>query len=157
MKILVATDGSDFSRTAIERTCEIAREQRQLPEIKVISVYEALAPIATEPFAVSAEYHAELNKFGKLQAENWAKEAVDLIENRSNGSKPTVTSTVNMGKPASSIVDTASSWGADLIVMGSHGRGFWKRMTLGSVSDAVLHHAPCSVLIAKSEKGHVEP
>ena len=152
MKILIATDGSEFSRTAIERGCQIANEQQQA-EIKVIAVYEPLAPIATEPFAVSSAYHANLNKLGKQQAETWAQDAVDLINSNCDGSKVAVSSTIELGKPARSIVDTAASWGADLIVMGSHGRGFWGRLTLGSVSDAVVHHAPCSVLIAKSPKG----
>ena len=151
MKILIATDGSEFSRAAIEQACQLASEPQQA-EIKVISAYEPHVPIATEPFAVSAEYHAELNELGRQRAENWATEAVDLIGTSCNESNVTVSSVVEQGTPARCIVDTAASWDADLIVMGSHGRGFWGRMTLGSVSDAVIHHAPCSVLIAKVEK-----
>ena len=151
MKILIATDGSEFSRAAIEQACRLANEHQQA-EIKVISVYELHHPIGTEPFAVSAEYLAEMNDLGKQRAENWAREAADLIGNSCNASTITVSSVVKQGTPAMCIVDTAASWDADLIVMGSHGRGFWGRMTLGSVSDAVVHHAPCSVLIAKVEK-----
>jgi len=48
------------------------------------------------------------------------------------------------------IVEAAEEWDADMIVVGSHGHGFWGRLALGSVSDAVIHQAPCSVLIAKA-------
>lgn len=152
MKILVPTDGSDFSRAAIEQACQIAMDQKEA-EIKVFSVYEPHQPIAAEPFAVSAEFHAELDKIGKTQAEGWAKEAADQVRSALNGAGVTVTTSVENGDPAKLIVDAASSWGADLVVMGSHGRGFWGRLTLGSVSDAVLHHVPCSVLITKKASG----
>ena len=151
MKILVPTDGSEFSRTAVQQACEIAMDQTAA-EIKILSVYEPHQPMGTEPFAVSAEFHAELDKIAKANAESWAKDAADLATSSVNGSEVNVSSSVERGDPAPLIIDTASSWGADLIVMGSHGRGFWSRLTLGSVSDAVLHHAPCSVLIAKKDE-----
>src|SRR5215213_10982752 len=53
------------------------------------------------------------------------------------------------GSPEQSIVAEAEDWGADLIVVGSHGYGFWERMFLGSVSNAVVHHASCSVLVVR--------
>ncbi len=53
--------------------------------------------------------------------------------------------------PKESIVEEAQKWSADLIVLGSHGYGFWERMLLGSVSNAVVHHAPCSVLIVRNK------
>jgi nucleotide-binding universal stress UspA family protein len=49
------------------------------------------------------------------------------------------------------ILEEAAEWQPNMIVVGSHGRGFWGRMTLGSVSDSVMHHAPCPVLIARSK------
>jgi len=52
------------------------------------------------------------------------------------------------GDPGQQLVEIAKAWDADLIVVGSHGRGFWGRL-LGSVSDGVTHHSPCSVLVVK--------
>ena len=49
------------------------------------------------------------------------------------------------------IIELAREWGADLIVVGSHGRGFWGRL-LGSVSTGVVHHAPCSVLVVRKRE-----
>ncbi len=55
------------------------------------------------------------------------------------------------GKPASRIVEVAKNWSADLIVMGSHGRGKVQGLLLGSVSEGVLHHAPCPVLVVRAQ------
>jgi nucleotide-binding universal stress UspA family protein len=145
MKILIATDGSDFSKKAIEKACTDLAGRASA--FKVVSVFEAFAPMAAEPFAVSAEYYQELEKSARDQAASFAAEAAEEIGKRFPGIE--VTQDVVMGTPNRVIVDTAREWGADLIVVGSHGRGFWGRMMLGSVSDAVLHHAPCSVMVVR--------
>ena len=59
---------------------------------------------------------------------------------------------VRGGVPADSIVACAEDQGADLIVMGTHGRRGWSRLRFGSVAEAVLRHAPCSVLAVKTPK-----
>jgi nucleotide-binding universal stress UspA family protein len=53
------------------------------------------------------------------------------------------------GHPAEKIIDTAEEIGADLIVVGSHGRHGAKRFFLGSVSAKIVEHAPCHVLVIK--------
>lgn len=60
-----------------------------------------------------------------------------------------ITGEVIQGSPKQVIVEEAESWGADLIVMGSRGLGAWNRLLLGSVSNAVVHHAKCSVEIVR--------
>ena len=62
----------------------------------------------------------------------------------------TISTEVLFGSPDSRIVETAEQWHADLIVIGSHGYSRWERLLLGSVSDSVLHHAPCSVLVVRT-------
>jgi nucleotide-binding universal stress UspA family protein len=57
---------------------------------------------------------------------------------------------VQIGAPASEIVKTAAQWLADLIVIGSHGRGGVSRALLGSVAEAVMRHAPCPVLVIRA-------
>jgi nucleotide-binding universal stress UspA family protein len=54
------------------------------------------------------------------------------------------------GDPGESIVDAAVSEQADMIVVGSHGRGAVGRFLIGSVSDHVVRHAPCPVLVVRS-------
>ncbi len=52
-----------------------------------------------------------------------------------------------VGSPGHAICELAKTWKADLIVVGSHQRKGLSEMILGSVSNYVLHHAPCSVLV----------
>ncbi|MEZ5429060.1 MAG: universal stress protein [Pyrinomonadaceae bacterium] len=150
MKILIATDGSEYSRTAIEQSARVFGSNDQI-EIKIISVYEDVFPIAGEPFALSADYYREMEKESKADAEKFAAEAKKLIRDNFNGMEPETE--VRQGPPGRKIVEAAQEWGADLIVVGSHGRGFWGRMMVGSTSDAVMHHAPCSVLVVRRQDG----
>ena len=71
---------------------------------------------------------------------------------RSKGLK--VTTTVEQGDPKSKIIEAASKWHADLIVVGSHGRKGLEHFLLGSVSDAVARHAGCSVEIVRIPPKH---
>jgi universal stress protein A len=57
------------------------------------------------------------------------------------------------GDPAESIVEAARSERADVIVVGSHGRGTIGRALIGSVSDQVVRHAPCAVLVVRPPTG----
>jgi nucleotide-binding universal stress UspA family protein len=53
------------------------------------------------------------------------------------------------GEPRSFILDEAKAWGADLIVLGSHGRQGWDRLLMGSVAESVALHAHCSVEVVR--------
>jgi nucleotide-binding universal stress UspA family protein len=55
------------------------------------------------------------------------------------------------GDPATEIARAAQEWPADIIVMGSHGRGGISRVLLGSVAEQVVRHAPCPVLVVRSK------
>ena len=151
MKILIATDGSQFSDAATEKACEFI-EGRKDVAFKVISVYEPAAPMASEPFAISAEYYQQMENVAKARAEAAVTKAAEFISNRMAVPLTDVTSVVELGKPAQSVVEAAEKWEADLVVVGSHGYGFWRRIALGSVSNAVLNYAPCSVLVVKARQ-----
>jgi nucleotide-binding universal stress UspA family protein len=60
-----------------------------------------------------------------------------------------VTAEILGGSPKRVIPEEAERWGADLVVVGSHGYGFWDRLLLGSVSHAVASRAGCSVEIVR--------
>ena len=150
MKILLATDGSKFSEKAMRKACEFARTPDNVC-FRVISAYELQVPMAAEPYALSAEYFDRMDKLGRQRAEFAFQQGIELVKSCFPNERVCVTGTVEVGRPAQVIVEAAKSWGADLIVVGSHGHGFWGRLTLGSVSDAVVHHAPCAVLLVRGE------
>ncbi|HEY8561742.1 MAG TPA: universal stress protein [Pyrinomonadaceae bacterium] len=149
MKILIATDGSNFSRAAIEKGCRILQLSEDA-QIKIISVHEQVAPMAAEPFAISAQYCQEMTELARAQCETFAADGAEQIKNLLPDLGSNIQTEVRFGAPARVIVDEARDWKADLIVVGSQGRSFWGRLTLVSVSDAVLHHAPCSMLVARA-------
>ena len=149
MKILIAIDGSDASQSVIEAVCPLIAKPESA-EVKIISVVEPIAPMVAEPFAISAAYYEEIQEGAIQQAKTFVEKAgADLKGNCPNISN--VSSEVLRGAATSTIVEIAEEWNADLIVVGSRGYGFWSRTLLGSVSNAVVHHAPCSVLIVRAE------
>lgn len=147
MKVLLATEGSEFSKAAIEKCCQMLAESENT-EMRIISAFEQMIP-PTEPFAVSAEYISEINAAARQQAMEVVSDAEAEIRKSYPALAAKLTTTVTMGSPERAIVEEAESWGAELIVTGSHGHGFWKRAWLGSVSNGIVHHAPCSVLIVR--------
>lgn len=149
MKVIIATDGSDFSRAAIAKFCGLVVKPEDV-KIKVVSVYEKLAPMAAEPFAVSAEYYAAMEESARKRCEVYVADAAEQIRQCFPNANIEIGTRTLLGAPGKMIVETAQEWGADLIVVGSHGYGFWSRTLLGSVSDSVVHHAPCSVLVTRA-------
>lgn len=149
MKVLLATEGSEFSEAAIEKCCQILEGSKNI-EIRIISAVEPMIP-PTEPFAVSAEYVQEIDAASRQQALRIVSKAEAEIRSRFPVLAGGLTTTVATGSPEQAVVEEAENWGADLIVTGSHGHGFWKRAWLGSVSSGIVHHAPCSVLVVRKD------
>ena len=151
MKILLATDGSEFSNAAIEMLPNIVAKP-ETTSIKIISAFEHPNPIGTESFAISVEYYNDLDKIRQTEATKFVEQAESQILKLFPDQKPDLTTRVIVGSPPQIIVETANEWEADLIIIGSHGYGFWSRVLLGSVSNSVLQHAHCSVLIVRKAK-----
>lgn len=149
MRILLATDGSEFAQEAAAKCGEIAgRAEKSV--IKIITVIDNFIPMATEPFISPEEFLESVEKEMQENAENKILEAVKIIRNVNENIK--IEKEILMGSAKKMIIKTAEKWEADLIVVGSHGYGFIERLLLGSVSDAVIHHSPCSVLVVRSSK-----
>ncbi|HVE58079.1 MAG TPA: universal stress protein [Pyrinomonadaceae bacterium] len=146
MKILIATDGSEFSREAVEKTCQTIVTPEDT-EIKIVCVYPPVLPL--DAFPQSVEYAEALEKKERADAENYVESAAALVKEYFPDSPVKVETEIKTGAPDQVILETAKAWKANVIVVGSHGRGFWGRLTLGSVSDSIIHHAPCSVFVVR--------
>ena len=147
MKILLAVDGSVYSDAAAQELAK--RPWPPQSEVKIITALEIPAPVGMDPWAMSPDYFENL----ETALRPAAQAAVDsaLLKLKSITDKTLkISSEIIQGSPAQVIVDEAESWGADLIVMGSRGLGVWKRLLLGSVSNAVVHHAQCSVEVVRT-------
>lgn len=144
MKILLAVDDSTFSQAAIQAVLMTARPQES--EVRVLHVLE---PIIFPPEAqtwTSLPVYSEMMEQQRRDAIRLVKEAAETLH--AAGFKQT-SHAVEEGNPKVVIVDEANKWGADLIVLGSHGRKGLDRFLLGSVSEAVARHANCSVEIVR--------
>lgn len=152
MKILIAVDGSPCSDKAVE---EIAR--RPWPaqsEFKVLTAIELPIPPTPEAWAISPGYLAELDRAASDQARSVVERAVAKVK-ATMGSAVNVKGEALPGPPRVVILDEAENWGADLIMVGSHGYRAWERFLLGSVSQSVVAHAKCSVEVVRCAGGPV--
>ncbi|HKS30054.1 MAG TPA: universal stress protein [Pyrinomonadaceae bacterium] len=130
-RVLLATDGSETSREAARAVA--GRPWPEGSEFRVISV--------EEPWAL---------KSSRVKDEEEAQEAVRSAEQllAAAGLKARL-AVVLSGNAKEAILEEGQKWGADLIVVGSHGRRGLKRFLLGSVSEAVAMKAHCSVVVVR--------
>ena len=159
MKILLAVDGSPCSDRAVE---EIGR--RPWPEgsmVRVLTAFELPLPPTPEGWALPPNYIDELDEAARKQAQFIVGRTVETLRTKL-GKTITIDGQFLPGAPRTVILDAAESWGADLIVVGSHGYGRWERFLLGSVSQSVVSHAKCSVEVvrcqqANQSRGEIDP
>ena len=146
LKILVATDGSEFSTAALRSVA--GRPWPNGTEIKVISVPEF---ILLKEFSYLATH--EIEEFDDLGAASMedAKRCVMAGVEIFSGSGLQVRGEVPEfeERPYQVILHEANQWHADLIVLGSHGRGGFDRVMMGSVAEAVAFQAHSSVEIIR--------
>jgi len=149
MKILVAVDGSAGSDAAVGEV-----GARPLPpdsKVRIISVVELPYVPTPETWALPESYFAEMEKAGQEQAQSAITNAQEQLL-AAHGGDLEISTGIITGHPKEAILDEAEKWGADLIVLGSHGYRGWQRFLLGSVSQAVASHANCSVQIVRGRK-----
>lgn len=148
MKILMATDGSEFSRNAVEEFCKLITTKNHI-DIKIISAVERVVPMSSEPFGASNEYYGQIEADLRKQAKESVAEAEKIINEKLPDANIFISAEVITGNVKQIIIDEAKKFGADMIVVGSHGYGFLERVLIGSISDFVVRHSPCSVLVVR--------
>lgn len=140
MKILIAIDESKSSGDVLKAV--VAQFRTENTDVRVLHV---LQPIAPAPPQMAPGYAPELEGLKKP-----AHELVERIakELRTAGFK--ADTAVEIGDIRETVIDSAAAWGADLIVVGSHGQRGIQRFLLGSVAEFVARHAKCSVEIVRA-------
>ncbi|HWF14520.1 MAG TPA: universal stress protein [Candidatus Acidoferrales bacterium] len=144
MKMLIAIDGSDFSEAALQSV--IARPWNAGTEIKVLHVVEPPALLIGREMGA---YDPEFEMVWKAVRER-AKDLMDKAAHKLRAAGFQVSTELVEGEPKSLIIDAANEWHADMIVVGSHGWSGLNRFLMGSVSEAVVRHAHCSVEIIRT-------
>jgi len=137
-QILVAIDGSEASRRALQAALELARALGAT--LHAIGVEERL------PY-----YAATLGEVqeAKAQANAFFQEVMASAQLLAAEYGLALTTEVRAGNAAQQIIEAARLGGFDLIVLGARGHGFLQHFLLGSTTDRVVDHAPCSVLVVR--------
>ncbi len=136
MKIVIGVDGSSASDAALQEVT--LRPWPKGSEFKLVTAVDPFffvrAPQLLEETRKSTKEELEEDAAG-LRERGWAVDTEVLLEN-----------------PRHAIAKLATDWKADLAVLGSHGRGAFSRLLIGSTAQAVLRNAPCSVEIVRTER-----
>jgi nucleotide-binding universal stress UspA family protein len=151
-KILLATDGSSEAELATRTAVDLG--QKTDSELHVIHVVDVTPTNMFYPEAIDPEGielpDPILKEDLERSSEQQGREVLDEEVERVRSAGGTVAQAhLAMGGVAREIVHLAEDLGAGLIVMGSRGRGGIRRALMGSVSDSVIRHAHCPVLVVR--------
>lgn len=160
-KILVAIDHSSVSRQAFEQALALAKlTEATLMLLHVLSYEEEGSPripVLTGLDAYPGMIRSQALELYQQQWQNYENQGLGMLRSRAQEAADAgvqVEFTQSPGSPGRAICALAKTWGADLILVGRRGRSGLSELLLGSVSNYVLHHAPCSVLIAHRTETH---
>lgn len=139
-KILIATDGSEYTKEAVSTGLELAKTLGA--EVTALYVIDQTSFVSFPIDSSIVSLYSLLENEGKKAVEEVKKEGEQL------GVK--VNTVVTEGSPTRKIVEMASE--ADLVVMGTLGRSAISKLFMGSVAERVTRYAPCPVLVVRSKR-----
>lgn len=156
-KILVALDNSSLRESVFAEAKDLAKATgARLMLLHILSAFEE-----GSPGVPVRSYHTA---YPVLDESTWAayqhrwqdyeQRGIEQLQSEQQQAQAlgvTTEFTQTSGEPPRLICDTARSWDADLIIVGSRGRRGVSELLLGSVSNYVMHHAPCSVLVVHAD------
>ncbi|MEL6332889.1 MAG: universal stress protein [Cyanobacteria bacterium J06626_26] len=150
-RILVALDRSNSSRSVLEEAIALAKPAAKLNLVTVVLPVDVGY---SEPVYLGMEglrsawttelYQSQMASWQqhRQEIEHWLRSQTDYVHRQGIS----VEYTSPIGAPGTTLCDVATQWDADLIMMGRRGRSGFSELLLGSISNYVMHHAPCSVL-----------
>ncbi len=147
MNVVVATDGSDAAIAAARRSMNLLRPSAHVVVVMVIPEYEDPMEDAGGFEGPTISYEQAEKDWNQATAEG--QSALDRTA-AVLGPKVEVR-LVSDDEAAAAIVRVVSEINADVLVVGSSGKGWLGRLFKGSVSDYVAHHAPCPVLLIRHD------
>ena len=144
-RIVVGVDDSEQAAVALRW----ALDEGVLRQASVEVVHAWTPPVSALPFGATLVIPVD-----EAAVDAAARSSVDeLVETalaERDGPRPPVQVTILPGGPSTTLVEVAE--GADLLVVGSHGRSGLSRLMLGSVAMACVNHAPCPVVVVRTPR-----
>ncbi len=148
MNVLIATDGSELSLHAARRGLALLGSPASVTVVAVVTEIPGEEAGGFEgPVETPEEQQADWD-----QEQDDAKAAIAATVEAIG--KPDAGARIEVGDPGGAICTVAREIDADVVVLGSHGRGVLKRVVLGSVSEYVMRHALCPVLVVREGAAH---
>lgn len=147
--VLLASDGSEVAHDAIVRGVGVLGSDHRFVALSVVPpAYVPATPLSP------MDNHPTLSDPDLEEAVEREEEAdsVAALNRLVADLGVEVETKIVLGEPGPAICEVATDVGAGLVVIGSHGHGWLRRVFLGSVSQHVLQHAPCPVLVARHEE-----
>ncbi|MCJ8280073.1 MAG: universal stress protein [Rivularia sp. ALOHA_DT_140] len=153
-KILVAIDNSNMTQKVFDEAIFLAKAtDANVMILHVLSPLDEqyIDPLFLQPTIIYPQLRGNNSKYAKdweklkenrLNWLNWLRQQATQLGVKAEYSQ-------NIGEPSRMICDIAQNWEADVIVIGRRGRRGISELLMGSVSNYVLHHAPCSVFIVQ--------
>ena len=137
-KILIPTDGSEYTKAAVRKGLEIAKAVGA--EVTALYVVDQTSFINFPMDSTIVSVYTLLEKEGE--------EAMEFVKKEAEALGVKVTTRIEEGSPSRKIVDLSADH--DLVVMGTLGRTGFSKLLLGSVAERVVRFAKCPVLVVRS-------
>ena len=144
-KILVPVDGSEPSDAAVSLAIRLARDQDStIAFVHVCEVAKIAAMVGGPTIGVDPSYALEAER-------EWGDQTLRRALDRAGSGGVDADTCLEEGSSVTTILEVAREQHADLIVMGSHGRGGITRVLLGSVTEGVLRHTHIPVMVIRAK------
>jgi nucleotide-binding universal stress UspA family protein len=155
MKILLATDGSTHAQAAVQMAQALPFPREEAITVLSVAYVEKPYMMDAHPrWLVDVRGLYEEAKEDEMKA---AQHRVEVAAEQLRSGGWQVKEIVRFGHPAEQVLEVVVEVGADLLIVGSRGLSTFKGWLLGSVSQALVHAAPCSVLIVRAAPDEATP
>jgi len=144
IRLLIGNDGSSEAEKVVDAVC--SRSWPAGTEAEVIAVQELLVPAPGDRITIGPGPFTQVNETQRDRLKEASDKAVDKLQRAGI----IASSVIERGDPKHTLIEAARDWDANTIFVGARGLGRIDRLILGSVSSAIVAHAPCTVEVVRS-------